>query len=155
MTIIRPMQVTDIQSCAEFMAQSSFFSTYGVMEKQVISWLHKAMVNPNSDLEVALVEGVVVGFSWILTKGAFGRSPYLRLLAVNDNFHRQGIGKQLMLSLENKYKMKRDLFLLVTETNHKARSFYERLGYQYIGVLENYVKKNVNECLYRKVLFSL
>jgi len=40
--------------------------------------------------------------------------------------------------------------LLVTQSNRKARSFYEALGYKQVGLLEDYVKDNVHECIYRK-----
>ena len=155
MISIRTIQKTDISDCAALMARSRFFVSYGITEERVRSWLRKGVNNPLADLEVAIVQDSVVGFSWTMSDGAFGRSPYLRLLSVDDDFHRQGIGRKLMNSLEEKHKAKRDLFLLVTETNRKARTFYEGLGYEYIGLLKEYIKKDVNECLYRKVLSSL
>jgi ribosomal protein S18 acetylase RimI-like enzyme len=80
------------------------------------------------------------------------QSPYLKLLAVAESHHRSGVGRALMRRLEAQFPSDRQLLLLVTDTNRKARTFYERLEYHYIGTLPDYVKDGVHECLYSKRL---
>ena len=44
----------------------------------------------------------------------------------------------------------RDLFLLVSDFNTDAQRFYQRLGFQQVGLLEDYVIPGVGELIYRK-----
>ena len=147
---IREMEEDDIELCQKFVERSHFFRSYGVSGTSMGILLRKAITDSASMINVALIEGNPVGFSLVLHKGAFGNSPYLRLLAIDDNFHRRGIGRRLMEQIEETYSKQRDIFLLVTESNKKARLFYEGLGYQCVGMLDDYIKKGVTECLYRK-----
>lgn len=42
------------------------------------------------------------------------------------------------------------VLLLVTTTNRRARAFYGRQGYRFVGVLPGYVRPRINEALYVK-----
>ncbi len=44
----------------------------------------------------------------------------------------------------------RDIFLLVSDFNHDAQRFYNRLGYQQVGKLDDYVMQGVSELVFRK-----
>lgn len=92
----------------------------------------------------------LLGFSWVMPKGAFGRSAYLKLLAIRDDQRGLGLGRALMSHNEALHLHPHGLCLLVTATNTPARRFYERLGYNQVGLLPSYVKPGIDECLYLK-----
>ena len=152
MEIVEEMKESDLALCQELVAQSAFFQSYGIAAEKMVSWLSAAMQRPEAELHVVRLDGFVAGFSWVITDGGFDRTPYLRLLAVHDRFHRRGIGRALMSAMEHRHSQRKDLLLLVTQTNRKARRFYESLGYKKVGLLEDYVKEGVHECIYRKTI---
>jgi ribosomal protein S18 acetylase RimI-like enzyme len=66
--------------------------------------------------------------------------PYLSNLAVQSDYRRQGVARQLLLACEQialnwGYQ---DLYLHVLENNHKARGLYSQLGYRLHEVDSNW-----------------
>jgi ribosomal protein S18 acetylase RimI-like enzyme len=112
--------------------------------------LKKALKDPESDLLIAKESGRVVGFAWVLLRGGFARSAYLRLIAVDRALKRRGVGRILMREMERRHLKPSGLILLTNATNKAAREFYESLGYRKVGVLRNYVKKGLTEIIYFK-----
>ena len=149
---IRSMTEADLPACQELVAASAFFRDYGIGPESMTAKLRIALAAEGHELHVALLDGALAGFTWVVERGGFDRSPYLRLLAVSDAVHRRGVGRALMATLEERHGERRDLFLLVTETNQPARRFYESLGYAKVGTMPDYVKPGVAECIYRKGL---
>ena len=147
---VETMVLSDLVACQDMVARSAFFQSYGIAAEKMVSWLEAALQRPEAELHVARLGEAIAGFSWVIVDGGFDRTPYLRLLAVDDRYHRKGVGRALMDAMEERHAVHRDLLLLVTQTNRKARRFYESLGYQKVGLLEDYVKEGVHECIYRK-----
>lgn len=152
MNRVRAMVSTDVSRCGEIVVSSAFFQQYGLTATGTERVLAAALDAPRAELHVAESAGEILGFSWVEDGGAFGRTPYLRLLAVDATLHGRGVGRALMDALEQRHADKRDIMLLVTEANDLARGFYERLGYRQVGLLEDYVRDGTHECLYRKTL---
>ncbi len=55
-----------------------------------------------------------------------------------------------MAAVEGACGHRAGVLLLMTSDNTDARSFYERLGYKYVGDLPDYARPGRVECLYRK-----
>ena len=149
---VAPMKHEHLTACKEVVANSRFFREYGLEPASIHASLMKAMEDSTMELHVALVGEEVSGFSWVSPRGGFDRSPYLRLLAVDDRVSRRGVGRALMAAMERRHASRRDLLLLVTATNQPAQRFYEALGYELVGTLNDYVRDGVDEHLYRKRL---
>ena len=148
--VVTPLETSHLEACGSIIGRSRFFQEYGVKRDSLVETLREGLEKPNYDLRVAQISGTTVGFAWLVKRGSFDRSAYLRLIAVDENHLGHGIGRTLMESLEEDYLKATDMTLLVTSDNLSARAFYERLGYGYIGTLPDYVKPNVDECLYFK-----
>jgi len=87
--------------------------------------------------------------------GGFGRSAYLRLLAVNEAYAGLGIGTGLLAHAEQlAARSTKDMLLLVSDFNVDAQRFYQRQGYAQIGAIPDYVVPGVTELLFRKLLAS-
>ena len=152
MTTIRTLSTSDLPHIAQLIDTIPFYQDYGVTGQSIAQSL-RAVLNDHScnpSVLIAQRQDMVVGMAWIMEQGAFGRSHYLRLLAVDPNSKRQGIGRLLMQTAEAKHLHPHGLCLLVTQDNHDARRFYEALGYDHCGTLPDYVRSGRHECLYYK-----
>ena len=113
------------------------------------------------DLQAALQAGDLVlgaftptlaGFAWVMPRGAFGRYPYLRLLAVSSDSHGGGAGAALLGAAEARFAGERQFFLMVSEFNERAQRFYQRQGYSYRGTVPDYARDGIAEQLWSKRL---
>lgn len=103
-------------------------------------------------LFVAVDGGAVVGLAWAIVTRALDRSAYLRLLIVSEEQQSRRIGAALLARVEREARASgsRHLVLLVTRTNRRARSFYQRHGYVHVGDLPGFVRPGIAESLYLK-----
>lgn len=102
---------------------------------------------------VATVDGSFAGLAWWLPTGTFDQSGYLKLLGVHRNYQSAGVGTALMDATETAVfddVGASDLFLLVSEFNSDARSFYRRRDYDQVGTIDAYVEPGIDEVLLRK-----
>ena len=75
-------------------------------------------------------------------------------IAVAPSFRRRGLGKELMLALENYAKNKgaERLLLEVREGNLAARGLYEKQGFLAFGVRKNYYEDGENAIVMQKTI---
>ncbi|TMC34199.1 MAG: GNAT family N-acetyltransferase [Chloroflexi bacterium] len=105
------------------------------------------------DILLTAVEGdAVVGLAWLVPTRALDRAAYLRLLLVANAHQSRGVGAALLARGErlSRGARCRHVVMLVTKTNRRARSFYERHGYTHVGDLGGYVRAGIAESLYVK-----
>mgnify|MGYP003716413009 FL=1 len=145
------MEQHHLEGCANIIDGSSFFSQWGLRGESIARGLLVEIERRDADLRVLLDEREqVMGFAWLMPRGAFGRSAYLRLIAIAEDERQKGGGRKLMETLEDDSLEPHGLALLVTSENTGARQFYERLGYEQVGLLPDYIKDGIDECLYIK-----
>ena len=98
-------------------------------------------------------DGHPIGFVWVLMRGAFDLSPYIRWLAITSTERSKGIGRQLLSAAEANVRLPaHDMFLLCADYNTAAQRFYETNGYSRIGTISDYAIPGVAEYIYRKRL---
>lgn len=148
---LRHLEPGDVPALAQIIDDTPFYQNYPVRGHAIAKSLMQRIEQGEQHMvHVATLDGNPIGFAWYLPHGAFGRSHYLRLLAVDPKHQNQGIGRQLLSFGETHFLHPHGLCLLVTEDNTTARAFYERLNYIHIGTLPNYVREGKNECIYIK-----
>jgi ribosomal protein S18 acetylase RimI-like enzyme len=151
---VSQMTTQDVPVCAHIIGLIPLFEQYGLTPQAANEFLDNALQTEGNDLLVATQQSdennIVIGFAWFVPKGSFARSGYLRLIAIHPDAHRSGAGKALMDELERRYLAPAGITLLTTHTNTNAHQFYERLGYQQIGEIPNYVKTGLHERIYFK-----
>ena len=146
---IRPFVPTDAMACGAIVEATPLWQRYGLSGAQ----LAQRLLETSDPVLVAEREGQLVGFAWILRRGAFGRSAYLRLIAVAPERRGERIGEALLEAFEALAReVGDDGFLLVSDFNEGAQRFYARLGYAQVGRLEDLVLPGVAELLFRKRL---
>lgn len=150
--IIRPIESEpERTACAEMMSRSDPWVTLGRDYDASLNMLNA------SDREVYVAidhEAGVIGFVVIVMSGAF--RGYIQSLAVSPLHRNRGIGLQLMDFAENRiFQESPNIFICVSSFNPRARTFYERLGYQVVGELKEYIIPGHSEILLRKTLGPL
>ena len=100
----------------------------------------------------AMQEGTLIGFAWVLPLGAFGRFPYLRLLAVQAGLQGSGAGKALLEAAEAAIRPARQMLLMVSDFNTGAQRFYLRQGYAQVGSCPDFLADGIAEQLWMKRL---
>ena len=140
-----------VRPLAALMAASPLLRRYRVTPRGAKASLTEAL--RQRDLVLAAVDrGAVVGLAWLIMTRALDRAAYLRLLLVSEEHQSQGLGAVLLARAERDARASgcRHLVLLVTKTNRRARSFYERHGYTHVGDLAGLVRAGISESLYLK-----
>lgn len=148
---IRPMTTDDIPLVVQWMVEIPLWQRYRLTAERARSQFETALVNQDMVLVADQDSSRACGFAWCLPKGMFGRSPYLKLIGVRQDQASAGIGAALLAAVEQAVQSDM-LFLLVSDFNYDAQRFYQRHGYQRIGVIPGYVLADVNELLFWKRL---
>ncbi len=150
LTHIRSMTLADIPACARWIAETPLWQRYAVTASAIAARL-RAGLDEGATIYVAERAGEVVGFVWLVARGAFDRSGYIQLIGVHPAARQSGVGRALMEFVEAQmFAQGRDLFLLVSDFNADAQRFYRRLGYQPVGALPDYVVPGVSELIFWK-----
>lgn len=148
---IAPARWTHVPALATLMASSPLLRRYGVTAPAARAALTEALRCKDTIL-VALDGAIPLGMAWIVVTRALDRSAYLRLLLVSHERRSTGIGAVLLGEAERHARTSgsRHMLLLVTTTNRRARSFYVRQGYRYVGALPSFARPRIGEALYVK-----
>jgi ribosomal protein S18 acetylase RimI-like enzyme len=147
---IRPLAHADIPGIASWVATTPLWQRYGVTEESMSKRLRDG-IGEGATIFVAERIDDVVGFIWLVERGAFNRSGYVQLIGVRPGERGGGVGRALMeFAEQNVFAHHRDLFLLVSDFNVDAQRFYQRLGYRESGKLDDYVMQGVSELIYWK-----
>lgn len=150
--IIRPMTHADLPTLAAWMVDLPLFHRYNLTVERAIANF-EAGLSRGDWLITADADSNAAGFAWAIPNGAFGRSPYLRLIGVRADVTSHGIGAALLAEIERMAAEKsNDLFLLVSDFNEDAQRFYLRQNYTQIGAIPDYVVPGVAELIFRKRL---
>jgi ribosomal protein S18 acetylase RimI-like enzyme len=148
--VVRPFVATDAAACGAIVGATGLWQRTGTDAERAATMLAAAAAAGDTVLALA-VDGTLAGFAWIDRRGAFGRSAYLRMIAIDPGRRSRGLGAHLMRAFEAVAMTEgADAFLLVSDFNDAAQRFYRRLGYVEVGRLPDYVTPGVAELLFWK-----
>jgi ribosomal protein S18 acetylase RimI-like enzyme len=148
---IRKFQdAAEAETCARMMASTEPWITlcrdHAASLKIITDLLRK--------IYLAILSGKIVGFSILLMRGAF--VGYIQSVCVAPEWRSKGIGSQLMSFLEQRILSETpNIFICVSSFNKGAQRLYERLGYEVIGELKDYIIPGHSEILLRKTVAPL
>ncbi len=157
---VRRLQAGDVDACARIVAADPLWGRYGVTFRSARQAIGRALgagrrrggaTREAAELAVAHHGGHVAGFIWFYLRGTFQHSGYVRWIAVAPDAQGHGVGRTLMAYAEGRIlKAGPNVFLMVSDFNHGAQTFYKKLGYTRVGMIPDYVVPGVTEYLYRK-----
>ena len=147
--VIRPLADDDeARCCADIMVTSEPWLTLGRTMEQAMRILADRELQ---EVYVAVHDGSVIGFVILILKGAF--VGYIRTVAVHADWRSRGLGRRLIGFAEQRiFRESPNVFLCVSSFNERARTLYERLGYEAIGELRDYIVRGHSEIIMRKTL---
>ena len=150
-TEIRKLQHTaEAEICARMMANSEPWTT---LRRNYDASL-KVITDPSREVLLGTVNGEIVGFIILLMQGAF--VGYVQSVYVEPEWRGKGVGSQLMAFAEKRiFSETPNVFICVSSFNKGAQRFYERLGYEVIGELRDYIISGHSEILLRKMIAPL
>ncbi len=133
------------KECARIMFDSEPWKTLKFDTEMIIGILNE----PIYETYVMRIDSEIAGFSIIQMKGAF--VGYIKSIVIKPAWRNKQLGERMILFLEEKiFKKHPNVFLCVSSFNLKAKRFYGRLGYEFVGEIKDYVVKGHSEILLRK-----
>jgi len=148
---IRPATASDREWAAALMTRSEPWVTLG----RTLNASRASVADADYQVFVADQDGDPLGFLILDPRGVAG-APYIKSVGVRDDVRGRGVGSRLVAHAEMVCRQDgaRDVFLCVSSFNPRARALYERLGYQSIGELTDFVIAGASESLLRKRLVA-
>lgn len=97
--------------------------------------------------EGALAGALCIRENWL-------RGPYLQFLGILPGFQNRGLGRAALTFFEARARRQaaRNIWVVASEFNHRALSFYERFGFVRIATLDGLAVEGIGEILFRKRL---
>ena len=102
------------------------------------SYLEKLSQKYPNDFVVVEIAEKVVGYA--LGKLKEDNTGSIKMLAIDPDYRRQGIGKELIDFLVNRLKENgvKEIFLKLRTNNDAANKFYSTLGFEMVKTIEKY-----------------
>ena len=135
----------EAEACARMMAASEPWIT---LRRDVDAAL-AILTDSERESYVALIEDDLVGFIILVMHGAF--VGYIQSVCVTPGRRSVGLGRRLMAFAEERiFRETANVFLNVASFKPQAQRLYERLGYEVVGELRDYIVPGHSEILMRK-----
>lgn len=136
---------SEARFCAAFVVASDPWLTLGLTFDQAL----QRLTDPTREIHVATVKDQIVGVLILFLQGTF--KGYLQTIAVHPDWRCRGIGTRMIAWAEERiFCESPNVFLCVSSFNSQAQRLYERLGYQRVGELPDFVVAGFSEILMRK-----
>jgi ribosomal-protein-alanine N-acetyltransferase len=151
--VVREIETDDeAEACARIMASSEPWLTLGRDYAASLG----AVRDPSREVYVAIAVGdaEVVGFLILSMRGAF--AGYIQSVGVRHDWRGRGLGTALIAFAESRiFAETPNAFICASSFNERARALYERLGYETVGELRDYIVRGHSEWLLRKSIAPL
>ena len=145
---ITPATTDELNWAATLLQTNDPWLSLGIKPEKILETCN----DTDNKVYIAHIEGMACGVLIIHPNGLAG-SPYVKSIAVDNNYRSRGIGAALIRFAENQFQSTaRYIFLCVSSFNLRARSFYENQGYTVIGEFKDYIIDGASEILMSKRL---
>lgn len=150
MEIRRLQTPMEAEQCARIMAASDPWKRLNRNYQQCLC----AISDHNRETYLGVSGDTVLGFIIINMHGAF--IGYIQTVCISADLRSQGIGSQLISFGEERiFRDTPNVFMCVSSFNERARQLYEKLGYERIGELKDFIVPGHAEILLRKTIGPL
>ena len=151
--VVRQLETDDeAMACARIMSSSEPWVTLGRDYASSLATVR----DPSREVYIARREDEVdvVGLLVLSMRGAF--VGYIQSVGVREDWRGRGLGTALIAFAESRiFAETPNAFICASSFNERARALYERLGYQVVGELRDYIVRGHSEWLLRKSIAPL
>jgi ribosomal protein S18 acetylase RimI-like enzyme len=135
----------DLQWCAHLMASNEPWITLKRNYEDGI----KLLQDPISEVYLLKNNQDPIGFIMIKMKGSF--TGYIQVIAISQAFRGKGIGEAAIKYIEELiFQSFPNVFICASSFNTGAQKLYQKLGYETVGILKDYIIKGYDEVFMRK-----
>jgi [ribosomal protein S18]-alanine N-acetyltransferase len=135
----------EARACARLMAESEPWLTLGRTYEASLALVQ----DPSREVYVVRDERGLAGFLILCMTGAF--VGFIQTICIHPQRRAQGLGSKLVEFAERRILTESpNVFMCVSSFNRDARRLYERLGYQVVGEITDYIIQGHSEILLRK-----
>jgi len=114
----------------------------------------KLLQDPISEVYLLRDDQQRIGFVMIKMKGSF--TGYLQTIVISEQARGKGIGEAAIRYIEELiFESSPNVFICASSFNIGAQKLYQKLGYEVIGVLKDYILKGYDEVFMRKTRGTL
>jgi [ribosomal protein S18]-alanine N-acetyltransferase len=114
----------------------------------------RALLDPQRESYVAYRGDLLEGFLILVMHGAF--VGYIQTICVAPEARGRGLGTKLMQFAEERiFRESPNAFICSSSFNPRAQKLYERLGYEVVGELKEFIIPGHSEILLRKTIGPL
>lgn len=132
-------------ACAELMVTSEPWLTLRLSRETALA----VLTDPAKEVHALRDAHGVAGFVVIDMRGLL--RGYVQILCVRPDCRRQGFGSSLLRwAAERVFRDSPNVFICVSSFNPEARRLYERLGFELVGTLQQFLIPGHDELLLRK-----
>ncbi len=143
-------KLSEVEECAKLMSASEPWVTL----KRTFSDVIGIIEDDTSEVHLVKAQNRMIGFAIIKMRGAF--AGYVQSVVIDPRYRGKGIGARFIVYLEQRiFSEQPNVFICVSSFNHEAKRLYERLGYETIGELKDYIVSGHSEILMRKTIAPL
>ena len=148
---IRKLQrKSEAETCADMMSSLEPWVTL----KRDYDTSIKIISDPSREVYLALSDECIVGFTILVMQGAL--VGYIQSICVAPDWRNKGIGSRLMGFAEDRiFSESPNAFVMVSSFNPDAKRLYNRLGFETIGELKDFIIPGHSEYLLRKSIAPL
>jgi [ribosomal protein S18]-alanine N-acetyltransferase len=144
-SIDRMLNDAEARSCARMMAASEPWLTLGRSYEACLA----IITLPGREVYVLRGGAEVAGFIIISMVGPL--VGYIQTVCIDSEKRGLGLGSRLVEFAEQRILAESpNVFMCVSSFNQNARRLYQRLGYQVVGELTDYIVRGHSEILLRK-----
>jgi ribosomal protein S18 acetylase RimI-like enzyme len=145
---ISPMAPENRELAATLLSSMDPWLTLGMSRETLLSRVSSPQRKVYQMMDCSTLIGVLV-----INPDAGPLTGYIQVLAVAEGYRSRGVGKLLLDHAENVIFHElgcKNVFLCASSFNHGAQKFYEREGYERFGLLKDYLRKGMDEVMFRK-----
>jgi len=146
----RLRDVDGAEWCARVMANTETWITLRRGYEECL----KLVCDPSKEVYLAIAENSRAGFIIINMNGAF--IGYIQTVCVAPEWRNRRVGsKMLNFAEERILRDSPNVFMCVSSFNKDAQRLYQRVGYEVVGELKDYLVSGHSEILLRKTIGPL
>ena len=140
----------EARACATIMATTEPWITLGRTFDRCLATMRDEAL----ERYVARAGDEIVGLLLLSMRGEF--TGYIKSVAVREDYRSKGLGSQLLSFAEERiFRESPNVFICVSSFNPRAHALYERLGYETVGDLRDFIARGYDEILLRKTVGPL